>query len=107
MDRLSKAAHFLDLKHPYTALDVAQLFMYCIFKLHEMPKSIVSDRDPIFISKSWKELFKLQKVSLLTFTAYHPHTDGQTEIVNRSFEYYLRCMTFDKPKDWPYWPTTC
>lgn len=103
VDRLSKAAHFMTLKHPYSALDVAQLFMDGIFRLHGMPKTIVSDRDPVFVSKFWKELFKLQKVSLLTSSAYHPQTDGQTEVVNRCLECYLRCMTFDKPKDWPHW----
>lgn len=103
VDRLSKAAHFMPLKHPYSALDVAQLFMDGIFRLHGMPKTIVSDRDPVFVSKFWKELFKLQKVSLLTSSAYHPQTDGQTEVVNRCLECYLRCLTFDKPKDWPHW----
>lgn len=66
VDRLSKAAHFMALKHPYSSLDVAQLFMDGIFRLHGMPKTIVSDRDLVFPSKFWKELFRLKKVSLLT-----------------------------------------
>lgn len=103
VDRLIKVAHFLELKHPYTALDVSQLFMDGVFKFHRMPKSIVSDRDAIFISKFWKELFSLQNVSLLTSTTYHPQTDWKTEVVNRCLECYLRCMTIEKPKDWPYW----
>lgn len=93
----------MSLKHPYTALEVAQLFMDGVFKLHGMPRSIVFDRDPVFSSKFWQELFKLQKVSLLTSTAYHLQTDGQTEIVNRCLECDLRCMTFERPKAWPHW----
>lgn len=76
VDRLSKVAHFMALKHPYTTLDVAQVFMDGVFKLHVMPKTIVSDRDKVFTSRCWQELFKLQKVFLLTSSASHPQTDG-------------------------------
>nr|XP_016475408.1 PREDICTED: uncharacterized protein LOC107797068 [Nicotiana tabacum] len=86
VDRLSKAVHFMALKHPYTALEVAQIFIDDVFKLLGMPKTIVSNRDVVFTSKFWKELFKLQKVSLLTSTTYHPQTDGQTEVVNRRLQ---------------------
>ena len=82
--RLTKYVHFMPLSHPYTAVKVAVVFMKEIFRLHCMPQSIVSDRDVVFTSKFWQELFKLQGNNLAMSSVYHPQTDGQTEVVNRS-----------------------
>ena len=103
VDRLSKYAHFLALAHPFTAAGVAQLYFDNIFKLHGVPKTLVSDRDKVFLSQFWQELFKLHHVSLHMSTAYHPQSDGQTEVVNKSLEGYLRCMTGEKPYEWRLW----
>ncbi|CAL0299324.1 unnamed protein product [Lupinus luteus] len=103
VDRLSKAAHFVPLAHPYTAATVAQAFLDNVFKLHGYPASITSDRDPIFISKFWQDLFALQGVQLQLSSAYHPQTDGQSEVVNRCLETYLRCMCSDTPQQWLKW----
>ena len=48
VDCLSKYAHFLALSHPYSAITIAQLFFDNIYKLHGMPKSIVSNRDDLY-----------------------------------------------------------
>lgn len=103
VDRFTKYGHFLPLAHPYTASTVAQVFLTHIFKLHGMPKTIVSDRDPVFTSSFWRELFHLQGISLAFSSAYHPQSDGQTESLNKCLETYLRCYAGAKPKDWSLW----
>ena len=50
VDRLTKYVHFMALAHPYTATKVAAVYMQFVFKLHGMPASVVSDRDPVFTS---------------------------------------------------------
>ena len=59
VDRFTKFVHFIALSHPYTASKVANLYLPHGFKLHGMPTSIVSDRDPVFTSHFWQELMKL------------------------------------------------
>lgn len=72
VDKFSKYAHFLTLSHPYTALQVAQQYFDQIYMLHGIPSAIISDRDKIFTSALWKELFTLSGTQLLMSSSYHP-----------------------------------
>jgi hypothetical protein len=97
VDRLTKYAHLIPLKHPFTACSVAQAFLDSVVKLHGIPLSIVSDRDKIFISRLWKDMFAALGTKLQFTTAY-PQTGGQSERVN-----HMRCFVHDNPKQWRRW----
>lgn len=99
-NRFSKTSHFGSLPTHFTACKTAELFAQMICKLHGCPKSIILDRDPIFISKFWKTLFQLNGTKLRMSTAYHPQTDGQTEVLKRCLQQYLRSFVHEKPTDW-------
>lgn len=103
VDRLTKYAHFLALSHPYSVEQVVEIFMNNIHRLHGMPMAIIIDRDRIFTSQLFQEIFKSMKVQLRFSTSYHPQTDGQTERVNQCLESYLRNMTFQEPHQWYSW----
>ena len=68
---------------------MAELFSKKIFRLHGLPKTIVSDRDSRFLGKFWQELFRLVGTELTPSTRYHPQMDGRTERVNKWLEGYL------------------
>ena len=98
VDRLSKYAHFVSLSHPFTAKDVAKAFIKEVVRLHEFPQVIISDRDQIFLSHFWSELFHSAGTKLKYSTSYHPQTSGQTEVTNG-------CFVKHGPKQWPDWLT--
>lgn len=82
VDRLSKCPHFLPLKYLYIEHQVAQIFCNNVYKLHGHTKSIVSDLDPIFVSRVVKEFFWLQRATSNFSSSYHP----QTEVTNPRLE---------------------
>jgi hypothetical protein len=82
VDKLSKYSHLVLVKSTCKAIDIANIFMKNIFRLHGIPKEIVSDRDTKFTSRFWKSLMDGFETKLLSRMDYHPQADGQTERVN-------------------------
>lgn len=103
VDKLTRYAHFIALRHPFSALQVAKAYMDNVFKLHGPPDRMVSDRDRIFTSRVWQELAKLTRTTLNISSARHPQTDGTTERVNQCMELYLRCFVHNCPSKWADW----
>jgi hypothetical protein len=100
VDRLTKRAHFIPTTTSVSAEETAELFFKEVYRLHGLPLSIVSDRDPRFTSAFWKHLFKLLKTKLNMSSAYHPESDGQTERTNRTLQQMLRAFTSARQEDW-------
>jgi hypothetical protein len=100
IDRLTKIAHFLPVKTYYPVLTYAQMYIARILSFHGVPKIIVSDRGPQFVSKFWEELHKSLGTKLLHISAYHPQTSGQTERVNHILEDMLRASVLEFPQKW-------
>lgn len=103
VDKFSKYGHFIPLAHPYTALQIAQLYLDQVYKLHGLPQAIISDRDRVFTSALWQELFRLTDTKLMMSSSYHPQTDGQTERLNQCLETFLRCSVHSCPRQWSKW----
>ena len=76
VDRLTKSAHFLPVVTTYKVKDLAQLYIREIVRLHGVPISIVSDRDPKFTSHLWHQIQEELGTQLHFSTTYHPQTDG-------------------------------
>jgi hypothetical protein len=100
IDRLTKIAHFLPVKTYNPIITYAQIYIACILSLHEIPKTIVLDREQQFVSKFWEELHKSLGTKLLHSSAYHPQTSGQTERVNQILEDMLRACILEFPQKW-------
>ena len=105
VDRLTKMRHLIPCDS-MTAKQTARLFYAYIWKHHGLPDHITSDRGTQFVAAFWKRLCALLRINASLSTAYHPETDGQTEIVNAVLEQSLRCFCNYLQDDWAQWLPT-
>ena len=95
VDRLTKSAHFLLMKVNFSMDRLASLYVKEIVRMHGVPVSIVSDKDPRFTSRFWHSLQKALGTKLSFSTAFHPQTNGQSERVIQVLEDLLRACALD------------
>ena len=102
VDRLTKMRHFI----PVATLDTEELveaFIEIVYKLHGAPDTIIFDRGSSFVSDFWRRLSQRLKTTLRPSSAFHPETDGQTEIINASMNKYLWAYVSFTQDDWVDW----
>ena len=100
VDRLSKMVHLAPCKESMKAPGFARLFVWNVYRLHGLPKTLISDRGTHWNNQFWHGVCELLGVEHRMSTAYHPQTDGQTERVNRTLEDMLHHYVPAVRRDW-------
>jgi len=95
--------HFIATTEGTSVEELARLFWDNVWKLHRLPESVVSDKEPQFVVGLTKELNRMLGIETRLSRAFHPQTDGQTEQMNQELEQYLRFFVEHRQKDWPEW----
>jgi len=100
VDRLTKMVHYKACNTSISAQELAHVFVSEVFRLHGIPRELISDRDPRFTSLFWREVCRALGVKQGMSTSHHPQTDGQTERANRTLEEMLRHYVCANQDDW-------
>jgi len=101
VDRLTKIVYFISTTEKTLAKGLVRLFRNNVWKLHGLPKSIISDRGPQFAVGLMRELNRILGIESKMPMVFHPQTDGQTERVNQELEQYLRIFIDHRQEHWP------
>jgi len=100
VDSVFKRVHFIPTHTMVTAEGAARLFLHHVWKLHGLPKHVVSDRESQFVASFTKELYRLLGIQMSSSTAWHLQTDGQMECVNQELDQFLRLFVNEQQNDW-------
>ena len=100
VDRLTKSAHFLAVRMTLTLEEFCRLYIREIVRLHGVPISIVSDKDPRFTTHFWKSFQKAMWTQLTMSTTFHPQIDGQSERTIQLLEDMLCACVLDLKGSW-------
>ena len=100
VDKLTKLVMFIPTRTDMDTVETAKKFFNHWYRWFGLPKKIISDRDGRFISRFWKELFRLTQTRLAMSTSHHPQTDGQTEKANRTLEEMIRHYINYQQNNW-------
>jgi len=100
VDSVSKRVHFIPTHMTVTVEGAARLFLYQVWKLHSLPKCVISDWGPQFVAHFTRELYRLLGIKLASSIAWHPQTDRQTEHINQELDQYLRLFVNKWQDDW-------
>ena len=97
VDLLTKMVDSFPCTKNITAIEYARLFVNQMFRLHGMPEVIISDRDPRFVSKFWKEMLSLLGTDLRFSIFFHIEIDGQSKVTIHVLENSLRPYIEHRP----------
>uniref|UniRef100_A0A3B3BM67 Gypsy retrotransposon integrase-like protein 1 n=1 Tax=Oryzias melastigma TaxID=30732 RepID=A0A3B3BM67_ORYME len=100
VDRFSKMVHFIALPKLPSAKETAEVLLQEVFRLHGVPRDIVSDRGPQFTSRFWAEFCRLLTVSISLTSGFHPQSNGQAERLNQQLKTSLRLLSGHNPATW-------
>jgi len=100
VDLMSKQAYFIPMHTTVTAEGAARLFLHQVWKLHGLPKCVISDHGPQFVACFTQELYCLLEIKLASSTAWHPQTNRQMEHVNQELDQYLQLFVNKQQDDW-------
>ena len=102
-NRLSKITYFVATMERISAKILARLFRNNVWKLHELPESVVSDRSPQFVAELTKKLNKMLGIEMRLSTVFYLQADGQIKQINQELKQYLRFFVDHRQNDWPEW----